>query len=150
VSEPQATTDGYLLDTHALHWYDSNPKNLSTQLLNTLTDPNTRVYASSINAWEMRVKNQLGNWPEVSEFLEQYFERLLEYQMRDLAFTSAHALTLERVPMIDRADRPGQLHKDPFDRALIAQALHEKLTLVSSDSNIQAYTAHVPNLQVIW
>jgi PIN domain nuclease of toxin-antitoxin system len=140
----------YLLDTHVLHWLDFSPKLIPQKTFGLLSHPNTQIYASSINAWEMQIKHQLGNWAEVTDFLNEYHERILEYQMRDLPFSSAHALELKAVPLIERADRPGQIHHDPFDRALIAQALHENLVLVSSDVNIQAYMAHLPKLKVIW
>lgn len=140
----------YLLDTHVLHWLDFSPKLIPKKTFELLSRPNAQIYASSINAWEMQIKHQLGNWAEVTDFLNEYHERILEYQMRDLAFSSAHALELKAIPLIERADRPGQLHRDPFDRALIAQALHENLVLVSSDINIQAYMAHLPKFKVIW
>jgi PIN domain nuclease of toxin-antitoxin system len=140
----------YLLDTHVLHWLDFSPKLIPRKTFELLSNSNTQIYASSINAWEMQIKHQLGNWAEVSDFLNEYHERILEYQMRDLAFSSAHALELKTIPLIERADRPGQMHRDPFDRALIAQALHENLVLVSSDVNIQAYTAHLPKLKIVW
>ncbi len=140
----------FLLDTHVLHWFDTNSKQIPSKIRTQLTQADAQIYASSINAWEMQIKNQLGNWADVTEFLSKYHERILEYQMRDLAFSSAHALELKAVPSIERADRPGQIHRDPFDRALIAQALHENLVLVSSDVNIQAYRAHLPKLKVIW
>ncbi len=140
----------FLLDTHVLHWFDFNSKQIPTNTRAKLTQPDAQIYASSINVWEMQIKHQLGNWAEVSELLNQYHERLLEYQMRDLPFNSAHALELKSIPLIDRADRPGQIHRDPFDRALIAQALHENLVLVSSDLNIQAYQPYLPKLQILW
>jgi PIN domain nuclease of toxin-antitoxin system len=140
----------FLLDTHVLHWFDTNSQQIPSKIRTQLTQPDAKIYASSINAWEMQIKHQLGNWAEVTEFLSKYHERILEYQMRDLAFSSAHALELKSVPLIDRADRTGQLHRDPFDRALIAQALHENLVLVSSDVNIRAYMAHLPKFKVIW
>jgi PIN domain nuclease of toxin-antitoxin system len=133
-----------------LHWFDSNSKQIPTKLRSQLTKSDAQIFASSINAWEMQIKHQLGNWADVTDFLNEYHERILEYQMRDLAFGSAHALELKSVPLIERADRPGQIHRDPFDRALIAQALHENLVLVSSDVNIQAYMAHLPKLKIIW
>jgi PIN domain nuclease of toxin-antitoxin system len=140
----------YLLDTHVLHWLDFSPKSIPKKTLGLLGQTNAQIYASSINAWEMQIKHQLGNWADVTDFLNEYFERILEYQMRDLPFSSAHALELKSVPIIERADRPGQLHRDPFDRALIAQALHENLILVSSDINIQAYMAYLPKLKIVW
>jgi PIN domain nuclease of toxin-antitoxin system len=140
----------YLLDTHVLHWLDSSPTLIPRKTFELLSRPSSQIYASSINAWEMQIKHQLGNWAEVTDFLNEYHERILEYQMRDLAFSSAHALTLKAIPLIERADRPGQIHRDPFDRALIAQALHENLILVSSDVNIQAYRAHLPKLKIAW
>jgi PIN domain nuclease of toxin-antitoxin system len=140
----------FLLDTHVLHWFDFNSKQIPAKTRAKLTHPDSQIYASSINAWEMQIKYQLGNWNEIGELLEQYHERILEYQIRDLAFSSAHALELKSVPLIECADRPGQIHRDPFDRALVAQALHENLVLVSSDLNIQAYSVHLPKLRVLW
>jgi PIN domain nuclease of toxin-antitoxin system len=139
----------YLLDTHVLHWLNHEPKRIPTALLEQLSDPRRRVFASSINAWEMRVKHGSGNWPEVKDLLDHYATRLLEYQLLELPITSRHVHELGVVPLIARADNPTRMHNDPFDRMLIAQSLSESLTLLTIDQNIHAYKTLIP-LSVIW
>lgn len=141
--------DDYLLDTHVLHWLNHDPKRIPTALLEQLSDPRRRVFASSINAWEMRLKHGSGNWPEVEGLLDHYAARLLEYQLLELPITSRHAHELRLVPLIARVDNPTRMHNDPFDRLLIAQALSESLTLVTIDENIHAYKTLIP-VVVIW
>lgn len=70
----------------------------------------------------------MGRWPEVGELLAEYHQTMLTYGFTELPFQRDTALFAGSLPLI---------HKDPFDRGLIAQAIHHKLTLISADELVQ-------------
>ena len=126
-----------LLDTHTLLWFDTDPDKLPEQVVSLLRDRDVRVMVSSITAWEFSIKHRLGKLPEAADLIREYHQSLVQYGFSELVFTSVHALAEGGLE---------HLHKDPFDRALAAQAVSEQLMLVSSD---EVFTG-VPNLNVWW
>ena len=126
-----------LLDTHALIWYSVDPERLPESVLERLRDTERRIFVSSISAWEISIKVRLGKLPQAQTLYENFHLRLTQYGFSELPFTSVHALAEGGLE---------HLHKDPFDRALAAQAVSEQLVLVSSD---EVFTG-VPTLSVWW
>ena len=126
-----------LLDTHALLWFDADPTRLSPRATRLLRERNNQVYVSAITAWELAIKNRLGKLPLAAPLLSSYHSSLARYGFLTLPLSSDHALA-ERSLSVD--------HSDPFDRALIAQAAHEKLSLLSSDAKLTQSS----EVQVIW
>lgn len=118
----------YLLDTHTFFWLDTDPTRLSSQGLSVLKDRNNTVYVSSINAWELTIKHRLGKLPNAAPLLKSYHSSLARYGFTELGFSSHHALAEAGL---------NSSHKDPFDRALVAQALIEGLTLITNDPLVQ-------------
>ena len=115
-----------LLDTHVLLWWlDDNPA-LSQDARAAISDPENLVYVSSATVWEMAIKRGLGkldlpgNWVEV----------LTDEPFHQLHITWEHACRVERLP---------SLHRDPFDRILVAQSLIEDLVLVTHDDILARY-----------
>lgn len=100
---------------------------------------NTRntIYVSSVTAWELAIKNRLGKPLEAAPLLEHYHRTLAAYGFTELSFTSTHAL------LAGRLDHP---HKDPFDRALVAQAISQQVQLVSADPALRGF----PGVTVLW
>jgi PIN domain nuclease of toxin-antitoxin system len=141
VTEP-GNHQGFLLDTHALFFLDTDPDGLvPNALLAALAVPGERVFVSSLSAWEMSIKHAAGRWPEVGELLDDYNATLVRYAFLELPLQSQAALLAGKLP---------PCHKDPFDRGLIAQAVTHGLTLVSQDPLIHAYVPEVPNFTVRW
>jgi PIN domain nuclease of toxin-antitoxin system len=120
---------------------DSDPSGLIPKLLRALQQSESQLFVSAITSWEMSSKFHLGKWPEIQPLLSDYPATLLSYACQELPFHTEAALLAGQLPA---------LHRDPFDRALIAQAVTHDLTLVSSDPLIHAYTQAVPELNVIW
>lgn len=98
-----------------------------------LTRPSTEFVISIVTAWEITLKPKLGHTPDDLERAIQEIGATL------LPIKFAHLDALTRLPFYEH-------HKDPFDRILIAQALAERLPVVSSDMNFKEYKG----LQVIW
>ncbi|GIH74406.1 type II toxin-antitoxin system VapC family toxin [Planobispora longispora] len=113
-----------LLDTHVILWWLSDDETLSDEIKD-LIDTEIDVFVSAATIWEVGIKQALGKLAPAD-----LPERILDSELRELPMTPAHALTAARLP---------PLHRDPFDRMLIAQARCEGLTLVTRDGEIQKY-----------
>ncbi len=127
----------FLLDTHTLLWYDREPERLHKTLLVQLQDPANTVYASAISIWELGIKYRIGKLPEAEGLINEWSQTLQQVGFLDLAFTSLHA---REAALLDWT------HKDPFDRALAAQARVEHLTLVTGDSAF----SDLSGLKTLW
>jgi PIN domain nuclease of toxin-antitoxin system len=115
-----------LLDTHVLLWWLDDPGRLSKAARRAIRDGANPVYVSAAVAWEISIKKALGKL-EAPDDLEEVLEA---NRFRALPITIPHTMALRSLP---------DHHRDPFDRILIAQALHEGFRLVSRDSAIAKY-----------
>jgi PIN domain nuclease of toxin-antitoxin system len=115
-----------LLDTHVLLWWLVDPKQLSRAARKAIQDGANPVYISAAVAWEIAIKKALGKL-DAPDDLEDAMEA---NRFLSLPITIPHALAVRSLP---------HHHRDPFDRMLIAQALHEGLRLVTRDSEIAKY-----------
>ncbi|MBS3800183.1 MAG: type II toxin-antitoxin system VapC family toxin [Thioalkalivibrio sp.] len=118
-----------LLDTHLLLWVASDSPQLSAGARTLVADRGNRVAFSSASLWEITIKRGLGR----SDFrVEPHVLRreLLEHGFDELAITGPHTLAVGHLP---------DIHKDPFDRILIAQAEVEGITLLTSDQTVAQY-----------
>jgi PIN domain nuclease of toxin-antitoxin system len=120
-----------LLDTHALFWTLLEPDKLPGPLRATLEDPVTLVLASAASVWEMAIKQAAG---KVSFPFAALGAALRRASLLELPVTIRHAEAAARLP---------PLHRDPFDRMLIAQAQIEGLGLVSRDPAMRQYPVTV-------
>lgn len=122
-----------LVDTHLLLWAAGEPHKLSRKARRLLDDPAARLWFSAASLWEVTIKHSLGR--EDFRVEPRRLRRgLLDNGWRELAISSEHAIaTLDLAP----------LHKDPFDRILLAQAQVEGLALVTSDDHVARYGGHV-------
>ena len=119
----------YLLDTHVVLWVAENSPLLSDRVKATILDEHSEKYVSIVSAWEVAIK--LGTRRlQLDGGLPEFF-RMID----DNGFLT---LSVEREYLRMLANLP-DYHKDPFDRLLIATAITEKMTLITSDENIQRY-----------
>jgi PIN domain nuclease of toxin-antitoxin system len=116
----------FLLDTHVLLWWLDNPRLLSRQAKKAIEDGRNRIYVSAAVAWEIAIKKSLGKL-DAPDDLEEMIDA---NRFNPLPVTIAHALGVLALP---------DHHRDPFDRLLIAQALHEGFRLVTRDEEIAKY-----------
>ncbi len=120
----------FLLDTCTFLWLISDADYLSTKALDYCKDPNNTLYLSAVSTWEIAAKHALGRLPlpdEPMSFIQQ---------MREKHFVDA--LPLVEADVVHLVKLPA-LHKDPFDRMLICQAIENGLTLLTPDSAITRY-----------
>ena len=115
-----------LLDTHVLLWWLGNHRELKARARAAIADPTNMVFVSAVSIWEARIKQSLGKLEVPANFLSAVREEAFEL----LPVTADHADTVATLP---------PLHRDPFDRLLIAQAQVEKLTIVSADAIFPRY-----------
>jgi PIN domain nuclease of toxin-antitoxin system len=115
-----------LLDTHVLLWWLADPSQLSKRAKNAIQDGRNRVYISAAVAWEIAIKKALGKL-DVPDDLEEMVD---SNRFIALPVSIPHALAVMSLP---------NYHRDPFDRMLIAQALHEGFRLVTRDQEIAKY-----------
>ncbi|MDL2322327.1 type II toxin-antitoxin system VapC family toxin [Desulfosarcina sp. OttesenSCG-928-B08] len=116
-----------LLDTHILIWAAAGM--LPEQALKLVTDGDNTLYFSPASIWEIVIKKGLGR-PDFKIAPEVLRRGLLDNQYQELCITSRHTLAVNDLP---------QIHKDPFDRILLAQAKSEGISLITSDSIMREY-----------
>ena len=115
-----------LLDTHLLIWWSENNPRLNKDTKALISNPNNDIYVSIASAWEMGIKLALKKLR-----LKVPLTKLFSLPRIDtLPIKMEHVMSLQGLPPI---------HKDPFDRMLVAQAKSEKLTLLSEDPKIKQY-----------
>jgi len=118
-----------LPDTQILIWAANSPGVLPDKARNLLNDPVNEVFFSAASLWEVTIKFSL-NRPDFQVDPRLLHQGLLSGGYQELAVSSRHAVAVGELPA---------LHKDPFDRLLIAQAKVEGVTLLTCDAGIAAY-----------
>ncbi len=125
-----------LLDTQCWLWWFSEPERLSEEAIAQISDEANEVWFSVASVWEIGIKVAIGKLP-LPEPIDGYIStRMIQLGARSLEIKASHALQAASLPLI---------HKDPFDRMLIAQSQIEAMTLVSADSMFDRY-----DVSVIW
>jgi PIN domain nuclease of toxin-antitoxin system len=119
-----------LIDTHIFIWYISNDSKLSTAARTLIDDENNEILLSIASLWEMAIKFSLGKL-----CLAIPFERLIPQQ---LDINAISLLNIDFNHLVVVSTLPFH-HKDPFDRLMIAQAIVEKLPIISADSAFDDY-----------
>lgn len=123
----------YLLDTHLLLWAAAEPKKLPAKARKLLADPDNALLFSAVSFWEITIKRGLGR--DDFQIEPNLLRRgLLDNGYEELTISSAHAIAVGHLPM---------LHRDPFDRMLLAQAEIEGITLLTGDAQIARYAGPV-------
>ncbi len=122
-----------LLDTHILLWTIAESRKLSAAARALIGEPDNELTFSAVNLWEVAIKTGRGRDDfriDVSSLRRQLFD----HGYAELAMSGAHAAGLMSLPPI---------HKDPFDRMLVAQAMIEGLTLVTADPVVAKYPGDI-------
>jgi PIN domain nuclease of toxin-antitoxin system len=124
-----------LIDSHALIWFLDGDAQLSANALAALNNNQYDKYVSKATLWEMAIKINLGKL-KISKPLSDLpaFMAAQDFQLYSFSFN--HILKVSALPLI---------HRDPFDRMLIAQALSDNLTVVTKDPNFSLY-----GVDVLW
>ena len=122
-----------LLDTHIAMWSVEDSPRLSKKARRLIAEPENILFFSAITIWEISIKRGLGKH-NFNYDPDEVRRTLLRDGYQELQLTSLQALSLKALPMI---------HRDPFDRILIAQALSEGLTLLTSEKTVAKYPGRI-------
>lgn len=120
----------YLLDSHVLLWWWFDPDRLSQAVQTLLADSATTVLVSAATVWELSLKHHQGKLPELEQAIGDLPGLLQADGFQPLPIVLAHGL---------RAGAYRQLHRDPFDRMLAAQAELERLVLLTADPQLSIF-----------
>lgn len=126
----------YLVDTHTLLWYTLNDSQLSNTAQQLIINGNNEILISPASYWEIAIKISIGKLILHRPYQEFIDVCLNQYDFHILPITPQHTETVIKLPFH---------HKDPFDRLLIAQAIVEKIPIVSVDTILDKYA-----IQRIW
>ena len=118
-----------LLDTHILLWVIAESRRLSRAARTFIGDPAHDLAFSAVSLWEIAIKAGLRR-ADFQIDVGSLRKRLFDNGYSEIAATGAHAVALANLPLI---------HKDPFDRILVAQAIIEGLTLITGDPIVARY-----------
>ncbi|MGB7847255.1 MAG: type II toxin-antitoxin system VapC family toxin [Candidatus Acidiferrum sp.] len=125
-----------LLDTHLLLWAAGEPDRLSAEARSLIDNPENEVLFSAASLWEVGIKRGLGrrDFRADARLLRR---GLLDNGYSELPIVSDHVVAIESLPT---------LHKDPFDRVLVAQATVEGVTLLTIDPQVAQYPGSIRRL----
>ncbi len=118
-----------LLDTHVLLWAAGEPERLRPSARSLIDDPENEPHFSAASLWEVAIKSGLGR-DDFRVDPRVLRRALLEHGYTELPITGAHAVAVDLLPPI---------HRDPFDRLLVAQAQIEAMTLLTADTTVAEY-----------
>lgn len=119
-----------LLDTHVWLWWNTDPERLAAAARRQIADARNEVFLSAASVWEMAIKRRSGKLPLPEPVASYVARRLAADDVAALPVSVDHAAAVESLEL---------LHRDPFDRLLIAQARHEGLRLLTVDDQVLAY-----------
>ncbi len=123
-----------LLDTHVLLWFAEDSARLSVKSREAIRRADV-VHVSAVSIWELGIKQSISRFGLTNDDFDTFIKdclRLCNAELLPLKIT--HVVELTRLPPI---------HRDPFDRMLVAQAIAEELTLISQDRHVAQYPCDV-------
>lgn len=125
-----------LLDTHVFLWWIDNNPNLSSRACGIISDAGNAIFLSAVSGWEIAIKARLGKLTLPGDLERFIADQLVVNAFSSLPIQLSHALHVYTLPAI---------HRDPFDRILVAQGQLEDMPILTADSQIAKYP-----VEVIW
>ncbi len=127
----------YLLDTHILLWILAEPDKVPRPMRRIVEDTKNRVWFSAASVWEAAIKDPLAKGDFAAE-PAAIWSAARETGIEDLTVTAEHAVAVDKLPW---------LHRDPFDRLLVAQARTAGMKLLSVNPRVNAYFMRARHLR---
>lgn len=119
-----------IIDTHVFLWYISNNSKLNTDYKKTITDNSNNIYLSVASIWECIIKQQMGKLDVPLPLTDYLISKRAEHYIGTLPIDEDCIFKLEALPYI---------HKDPFDRIILSQALSHKFKIITQDGLLKKY-----------
>lgn len=119
-----------LIDTHVLLWAATEPDRISPSFRERIESAENEVLFSAASIWEIAIKQQIGRL-SLAITPEELAEAAVRMGFDELPVTTAHASGVRHLPLH---------HRDPFDRLLVAQAIHERARLLTADKTLVQYS----------
>ena len=119
-----------LIDTQSIIWFAENNTQLSQTARETMENPENECFVSIASFWEISIKMSIGKLDIKGLSLPEFWDEVSENDFPTLDIRREHIIENTKLPL---------LHRDPFDRLIIAQAIAEKMPLVSNDAAFDAY-----------
>ena len=124
----------YLLDTHTLIWWWNDDARLSRAAYDLISECDNEIWVSAVSAWEIATKARIGKLSDMPDAVTRYPILMARNGFHPLPIQENHALKAGQYP---------QLHRDPFDRLLAAQAEIEKMPLITCDPEFASFNCVV-------
>lgn len=125
----------YLLDTCTFLWMTLEPEKLSGQAADICADPAQALFLSAVSVWEIEIKHRLGRLELMEDPTEEFIPtQRAAFEVYTLSFDEPASLRQPTLPSI---------HRDPFDRMLVCQAMEHGLTILTPDRHIASYPVTV-------
>jgi len=126
----KSSQKSYLLDTNVLIRLDKDYKRVSVAVLELIANPDSKLWVSTVSFWELAIRHSIRKLESAIRFDSV----LKTYGMAELGISSIYTDTVRGLPMV---------HRDPFDRMLVAQAMVEGMVLVTADRRLAGYPVAV-------
>lgn len=124
-----------LLDTHVAKWFFDDDKRLSKSAIDAIYNQDNNIYISVASLWEMAIKLSIGKL-HLNGGIDKFIEAVDDSGFLLLGIAPEHVSEVAKLPII---------HRDPFDRILIAQVMIENMVIMTVDTNISKY-----EIKTIW
>ena len=124
----------YLIDTHTLIWMISKPDNIPDRVMSILSSEG-KIYVSVVSLWEIAIKKSIK-------------KLVFDYTIKQISgYCRENEIEIVNIGIkhIEKAEKLPFIHRDPFDRMIISQAMTEKMTIITKDENIQKY-----DIDTVW
>ena len=131
-----STKPSYLLDTHALIWYQDAHPRLPERVITKIRNPDNRVLFSQVSLLEIAIKRKIGKLPDFTASLDTVHQQALDDGFEFLPLLNLHISNYLNVPLFEQ-------HRDPFDRLLIGIAQAEGAIILTEDGNFSLYREFV-------
>jgi PIN domain nuclease of toxin-antitoxin system len=124
----------YLIDTQILIWYQEDNRRLSFEIYEILNNPKNIIWIGQVSIYEIAIKKAIGKFETFTISIEDLVEQIKIDGFQILQIKNSHLARYGNIPLLE-------IHKDPFDRLILATALSENIPVISSDEKFKNYTS---------
>ena len=124
----------YLIDTHILIWYMEEDRQLSSDIYEILTNPKNIIWIGQVSIYEIAIKKAIGKFETFTISIDDLVEQIKKDGFQIMHVKNSHLARYGDIPLLE-------IHKDPFDRLILATALSENIPVISADEKFKNYTS---------